>query len=73
MRLLIHAVKRPYHYYRIQASLCEGICAMDDSSDRNLDDLKRRGEAIFDDPEKLEKIENLCRLLMGRFEGTRKV
>ena len=72
MRLLIHAVKKAYRYYRVQASLCEGICAMDDSSDRNIDDLKRR-RSDLDDPEKLEKIENLCRLLMGRFEGTRKV
>ena len=36
---------------------------------RNIDDLKRQAELIFNDPEKLEKIENLCRLLLRRFEG----
>jgi len=70
MRLLMHAVKRPYLYYRFQASLCEGISALDDTSDRNIEDLKRRGESIFDDPEKLEKMEKLCQLLGRRFEGT---
>lgn len=70
MRLLMHAVRRPYHYYRIQASLREEASAMDDTSDRNIDDLKRRGESILEDPEKLEKIENLCKLLARRFEAT---
>jgi len=35
-------------------------------SKTNIQDLKRRAESIFDDPEKLEKIDNLCRLLKRR-------
>lgn len=72
MRLLMHAVKKPYRYYRFQASLREGISAMDDTSDRHIDDLKRRGESIFEDPEKLEKIENLCQHLGRRFNDDRR-
>jgi hypothetical protein len=68
MRQLMYVVKTPYLYYRFQTSLREGISAMDDTSDRNIEDLKRRAESIFDDPEKLEKFENLCELLTQRFE-----
>jgi patatin-like phospholipase/acyl hydrolase len=70
MRQLMHVMKRPYLYYRFQPSLSEGISALDDISDRNIEDLKRRAESVFDDPEKLEKIEKLCRLLEQRFAGT---
>jgi uncharacterized protein len=63
MRQLRHAVKRPYVYYRFQASLSESLNALDDASDRNIADLKRRAESIFDDPEKLAKLENLCKIL----------
>ena len=70
MRQLTHLMKRPYLYYRFQPSLSEGLSAMDDTSPRNIEDLKRRAESIFDDPEKLEKIENLCRLLGQRFDRT---
>jgi patatin-like phospholipase/acyl hydrolase len=70
MRQLMHVMKRPYLYYRFQPILSEGLSALDDTSDRNIEDLKRRAESIFDDPEKLEKIENLCRLLRQRFGGT---
>ncbi len=66
MRQLMHAVTQPYVYYRFQASLSESPSALDDTSERNIEDLKRRAEAIFNDPEKLEKIENLCRLLIER-------
>ena len=68
MRQLMHVVKRPYHYYRFQASLSEANNALDDTSAWNLQDLKRRAETIFDDPDKLEKIENLCKLLRQRFD-----
>jgi uncharacterized protein len=70
MRQLMPVVKRPYRYYRFQASLSEANNALDDTSERNIQDLKRRTELLFNDPEKLEKIENLCRLLKQRFEGT---
>jgi len=70
MRKLIHVVKRPYLYYRFQPYLKEGINAMDDTSERNMVDLKRRAESIFNDPEKLEKIEKLCKLLTHRFDNT---
>jgi hypothetical protein len=66
MRQLMHVVKRPYHYFRFQPSLSEGVSALDDTSDRNIEDLKRRAESIFDDPEKSIKIETLCRLLKQR-------
>jgi len=56
--------------YRFQASLSEANNALDDTSEWNIQDLKRRAETIFDDPEKLEKIEILCRLLQQRFAGT---
>ena len=76
MRQLMHVVKHPYLYYRFQPSLSEANNALDDTSDWNIQDLKRRAASIFDDPEKLEKIENLCRLLRtanrrveGRIEG----
>jgi patatin-like phospholipase/acyl hydrolase len=67
MRQLMQVVKRPYLYYRFQASLSEANNGLDDTSDWNIQDLKRRAESIFDDPEKLEKIENLCQLLRTRF------
>jgi uncharacterized protein len=67
MRQLLPMVKRPYLYYRFQASLSESNNALDDISETNIQDLKRRAESIFDDPEKLEKIDNLCRLLKRRF------
>ena len=66
MRQLMQVVKRPYLYYRFQASLSEANNALDDTSAWNLQDLKRRAESIFDDPEKLEKLENLCQLLRTR-------
>ncbi len=66
MRQLTHVVKHPYLYYRFQPSLSEANNALDDSSDWNIQDLKRRAASIFDDPEKLEKIENLCQLLQRR-------
>ncbi len=44
--------------------------SLDDTSERNMVELKRRAESIFDDPEKLEKIENLCSLLRSRLEKT---
>ena len=66
MRQLMHVVKRPYFYFRFQPSLSEGVSALDDTSDRNIEDLKRRAELVFDDPEKSEKIENLCKLLKQR-------
>ena len=66
MRKLMHVVKRPYLYYRFQPSLSEANNALDDTSKSNIRDLKRRAEMIFDDPEKLEKLENLCRLLRQR-------
>jgi patatin-like phospholipase/acyl hydrolase len=72
MRQLIPIVKRPFVYYRFQASLSEANNALDDTSDSNIQDLKRRAESIFEDPEKLEKIENLCKLLRQRFEGANK-
>ncbi len=68
MRQLMHVVKRPYRYYRFQARLSEANSALDDTSERNIEDLKRRAESIFDDPERLGKIENLCMLLSQRFE-----
>jgi hypothetical protein len=71
MRQLAQVVKRPYLYYRFQPSLSEAHNALDDTSERNIEDLKRRAESIFDDPEKTEKIENLCRVLMQRFEDER--
>jgi patatin-like phospholipase/acyl hydrolase len=70
MRQLMHVVKRPYLYFRFQPSLPEGLSAMDDTSHRNIVDLKRRAESIFDDPEKSGKIENLCRLLKERVGRT---
>ena len=66
MRKLMHVVKHPYLYYRFQPSLSEANNALDDTSKSNIRDLKRRAEMIFDDPEKLEKLENLCRLLRQR-------
>jgi predicted acylesterase/phospholipase RssA len=66
MRQLMHVVKRPYLYFRFQPSLSEGVNALDDTSDRNIADLKRRAELVFEDPEKSEKIEKLCRLLTER-------
>ena len=63
MRQLMHVVKHPYLYYRFQPSLSEANNALDDTSKWNIEDLKRRAASIFDDPEKLEKIENLCQLL----------
>jgi hypothetical protein len=66
MRQLTHVVKHPYLYYRFQPSLSEANNALDDTSDWNIQDLKRRAASIFDDPEKLEKIENLCQLLQRR-------
>ena len=74
MRQLMHVVKHPYHYYRFQPSLSEANNALDDTSKWNLEDLKRRAASIFDDPEKLAKIENLCGLLAtadGRVEARR--
>jgi uncharacterized protein len=71
MRRLAHVVKRPYCYYRFQPSLSEANNALDDTSARNIRDLKRRAESIFDDPEKHEKIENLCRLLQRRVAETK--
>jgi predicted acylesterase/phospholipase RssA len=70
MRQLFPVVKRPYLYYRFQASLSEANNALDDTSERNIQDLKRRAQSIFDDPEKLEKIENLCRILKRRTAAT---
>jgi hypothetical protein len=70
MRQLMQVVKRPYLYFRFQPSLREGLSALDDTSDRNIKDLKRRAELIFDDPEKSRKIENLCRLLNHRVANT---
>ncbi len=69
MRHLMHVVKRPYLYYRFQPILKEGMNAMDDTSERNMVDLKRLAESIFDDPEKLEKIEKICKLLTQRFNA----
>ncbi len=66
MRQLMHVVKRPCLYFRFQPSLREGVSALDDTSDRNIEDLKRRAELVFDDPEKSQKIENLCSLLKQR-------
>jgi uncharacterized protein len=66
MRQLMQVVKRPYLYYRFQPSLSEANNALDDTSKGNIRDLKRRAEMIFDDPEKLVKLENLCRLLRRR-------
>jgi patatin-like phospholipase/acyl hydrolase len=63
MRQLMHVVKRPFLYFRFQPSLNEGVSAIDDTSPRNIEHLKRRAESLFDDPEKSDKIENLCRLL----------
>ncbi len=72
MRHLVHVVKHPYLYYRFQPSLSEANNALDDASKWNIQDLKRRAASIFDDPEKLEKIENLCKLLQRRMsEGKR--
>jgi len=70
MRQLVPIVKNPYLYYRFQASLSEANNALDDTSERNIQDLKRRAEAIFADPEKLEKIDSLCTLLKQRCTGT---
>jgi uncharacterized protein len=70
MRQLMHVVKRPYLYYRFQPILKEGVNALDDTSERNMEDLKRRAESIFDDPEKLEKLEKLCQVLTHRFDKT---
>jgi predicted acylesterase/phospholipase RssA len=71
MRQLMPIVKRPFVYYRFQASLSEANNALDDTSDWNIQDLKRRAETIFEDPEKLEKIENLCKLLRQRFDAAK--
>jgi patatin-like phospholipase/acyl hydrolase len=71
MRQLTHVVKHPYLYYRFQPSLSEANNALDDTSDWNIQDLKRRAASIFDDPEKLEKIENLCQLLQQRVAQTK--
>ena len=65
----MHVMKKPYLYYRFQPGLGEVPSALDDTTTRNIDDLKRCAESIFDDPEKLEKIDNLCRLLSQRFAG----
>ena len=46
----------------------KGLARLDDASDRNIEDLKRRAESIFDDPDKLQTIEKLCRLLTRRFK-----
>jgi patatin-like phospholipase/acyl hydrolase len=66
MRQLMHVVKHRYLYYRFQPSLSEANNALDDTSKWNIEDLKRRAASIFDDPEKLAKIENLCGLLQQR-------
>jgi uncharacterized protein len=66
MRQLMSVVKRPYLYYRFQPALSEANNALDDTSDANMQDLKRRAESLFNDPEKLEKIEKLCNLLRQR-------
>jgi uncharacterized protein len=66
MRQLMHVVKHPYLYYRFQPCLSEANNALDDTSNWNIQDLKRRAASIFDDPEKLDKIDNLCRLLQRR-------
>jgi hypothetical protein len=70
MRQLQHIVKRPYLYFRFQPSLSQGVSALDDTSDRNIEDLKRRAELVFDDPDKSEKIENLCKVLKQRTGST---
>jgi patatin-like phospholipase/acyl hydrolase len=70
MRQLMHVVKRPYLYFRFQPSLSEGQTAMDDASARNIDDLKRRAELLFDDLDKSEKLGNLCTLLKQRAAST---
>jgi predicted acylesterase/phospholipase RssA len=66
MRQLLPIVKRPYLYYRFQASLSEANNALDDTSDANIQDLKRRAESLFNDPEKMDKIDNLCKILRHR-------
>jgi uncharacterized protein len=70
MRQLMQVVKTPYLYFRFQPSLGESVSAMDDCSDRNIEDLKRRAELVFVHPEKSLKIENLCRLLTQRDRST---
>ena len=67
MRQLMHVVKRPYLYFRFQPSLSEGVSALDDISERNIADLKRRAELVYVDAEKSEKIDKLCALLKRRF------
>jgi patatin-like phospholipase/acyl hydrolase len=67
MRQLMHVVDRPGLYYRFQPGLREGISALDDTSDRNIEDLKRRAESVFSDRDKRGKFENLCKLLSERF------
>lgn len=62
----MHVVKRPYIYFHFQPSLGEGVSALDNTSDRNIEHLKRRAENVFNDPEKSEKIEKVCRLLTRR-------
>jgi predicted acylesterase/phospholipase RssA len=71
MRQLVHVVKRPYLYFRFQPSLSEGVSALDDTSERNIADLKRRAELVFVDPEKSEKIDRLCGLLKERAGSTK--
>src|SRR5205807_2154766 len=39
MRQLLPIVKRPYRYYRFQASLGDDNTALDDTSERNINDL----------------------------------
>ena len=50
MRQLMPVVKRPYLYYRFQASLSEANNALDDTSDANMQDLKRRAEVAVRRP-----------------------
>ena len=70
MRQLMHVVKHPLLLLRFQASLSEANNALDDQRVEYAGS-QARAESIFDDPEKLEKIENLCRLLERRVGETK--
>ena len=69
MRQLLPVVKKPYLYYRFQASLSDENSRLDDTSQRNINDLKLRAEAILEDAEKSAKIDNLCSLLKERADA----
>ena len=60
MRQLMHVVKRPYLYYRFQPSLSEANNALDDTSNWNIQDLKRRAEIDLRRSRRNSKKSRIC-------------